>query len=265
MSRSLSNAVRQRVLSAAVLAALIIATASAAAFAAEKRKPRERATSHLKVAQSFYMAGRYGEALGSVDKALKEESTYVPAHQLRGQILVSMDKLEEALKEFDRALQLDGTYTESRNWKGFVLVQLERFDEAMAEYRKALEDLTYPTPEVIYLNIGKLHRLKGNNDEALASLKKSVTLNPSFASGYYELGRTYEKLGKDREALKAYQDALVGMDSNPDLNLRLGLALAKAGNGPKAKEHFEKVIKLAPDGPEAAQARDAIRKLQPTS
>ena len=50
-----------------------------------------------------------------------------------------------------------------------------------------------------------------------------------------------------------------------DLNLRLGLALAKSGNRPKAKEHFEKVIKLAPDGPEAAQASDAIRKLQPAS
>ena len=135
----------------------------------------------------------------------------------------------------------------------------------MSEYNKALEDLTFPTPEVIYLNIGKLYRLKGNNDEALANLKKSVTMNTSFAAGYYELGKTYEKLGKDSDALKAYQDALVGMDENPDLNLRLGLALAKAGNGTKAKVHLEKVIKLAPDGPEATQARDAIRKLQPTS
>jgi superkiller protein 3 len=234
-------------------------------LAAVKMKPRERAASHLKVAQSFYMAGRYGEALSSVESSIREDSSYVPAHQLRGQILVSLDKLEDAVKEFDRALQIDKKYTEARNWKGYVLVQLKRNDEAMAEFKKALEDLTYPTPEMIHLNIGKLHRLMGHNDLAVASLKESVSLNPSFASGYYELGVTYEKMGKDPEALRAYQDALVGMDNSPDLNLRLGLALAKSGNAPKAKEHFEKVIKLAPDGPEAVQARDAMKKLQPTS
>lgn len=248
-----------------VLLALLSLAAVAAAPAAEKMNPRQQATSHLKVAQSFYMAGRYGEALSTVDKAIKEDSSYVPAHQLRGQILVSLDKLDDAIKEFNRALQLDRAYTESRNWKGFALVQLNRLDEAMAEYQKALEDLTYPTPEVIHLNIGKVQRLSGKYDDAIASLRKSVSLNPSFASGYYELGLTYEKVGKDGEALKAYQDALVGMEGSPELNLRLGLALAKSGNGLKAKEHFEKVIKLAPNGPEAVQARDEIRKLQPAS
>jgi len=246
-------------------AVLVLAAAGVTTMAGERMKPRERATSHLKVAQSFYIAGRYGEALSTVDKSLKEDSSYVPAHQLRGQILVSIDKLDDAIKEFDRALQLDGGYTEARNWKGFALVQLKRFDEAMQEYQKALNDLTYATPEVIHLNIGKLQRLRGDDNAALDSLRKSVNLNPSFASGYYELGMTYEKLGRDREALKAYQDALVGMDSSPDLNLRLGIALAKSGNGPKAKEHFEKVIKLAPDGKEAAQARDEMRKLRPAS
>lgn len=258
------NAYGHRTWAVALVLAISVA-ALAESAAGEKMKPEARAASHMKVAQNLYVAGRYGEALSTIDKAIDEDSSYVPAHQLRGQVLVSLDKLEDAIKEFDRTLQLEKSYTEARNWKGFALVQLKRYNEAMAEYKRALEDPTYPTPELIHLNIGKLHRLMGHYDEAMVSLQKAVNLNPSFASGYYEMGVTYEKMGKDREALKAYQDALMGMDGSPDLNLRLGLALVKSGNGPKAKEHFEKVIKLAPDGPEAAQARDAIKKLQPAS
>jgi len=248
-----------------VIGTMTLGIAGGAALAEEKQKPEKRAASHLKLAQKLYESGRYAEALGAVEKSIKEHSRYAPSHQLRGQILFAMDAMEEALKEFEKTLSLERTYTEARNWKGWALVQLKRNDEAMREYEAALTDLTYPTPEKIHLNIGMLHRLEGRNPAAIESLTKAVRVNPSYGRGYYELGVTYEKMGKSQEALRAYQDALVGMDNSADLNLRLGLALVQSGNTPRARQHFEKVIKLAPDGPEAAQARDQIKKLQPPS
>ena len=233
--------------------------------AAQKQSAEERAAGLLKLSENLYMAGRYGEALGTVEKALKQDSKFVQAHQLKGQILVSMDLLEEAIKEFDRTLQLDPAYTEARNWKGYALVQLSRFDDAMNEYTKALEDKTFPSPEVIHLNIGKLYRLRGDTDSAIASMKKAVDMNPSFARGYFELGMTYEQLGRNEESLRSYTDALVGMEESPDLNLRLGMALMKKGDNARAKERFEKVIRLAPDGPEAAKAREQIGRIQTPS
>ena len=233
--------------------------------AAQKQSAEKRAAAHLKLAQNLYMAGRYGEALGTVEKTLNEDPRFTQGHQLKGQILVSMDLLDEAIKEFDRTLQLDQNYTEARNWKGYALVQLKRYDEAMKEYNRALEDKTFPSPEVIHLNIGKLYRLRGENDAAIASMKKSVELNPSFARGYFELGMTYEQLGRNEESLRSYTDALVGMEESPDLNLRLGMALMKKGDNAHAKERFEKVIRLAPDGPEATKAREQIGRIQKPS
>lgn len=244
---------------------MLLATAALPLPAAEKQSPEKRAASHLKLAQNLYMAGRYGEALGTVENALKENPKLIQAHQLRGQVLVSMDLLDEAIKEFDRTLQLEPGYTDARNWKGYALVQLSRYDEAMKEYDKALEDKTFASPEVIHLNIGKLHRLKGENDAAIASMKKAVELNPSFARGYFELGMTYEQMGRNEDSLKSYTDALVGMEQSPDLNLRLGMALMKKGDNAQAKERFEKVIRLAPDGPEAAKAREQIGRIQKPS
>ena len=233
--------------------------------AAQKQSSGKRAATQIKLSQNLYMAGRFGEALGAVEKALKYDPKFVQAHQLKGQILVSMDYLDEAIKEFDRTLQLDPLYTEARNWKGYALVQLSRFDDAMKEYNRALEDKTFPSPEVIHLNIGKLYRLSGNTDAAIASMKKAVDMNPSFARGYFELGMTYEQLGRNEESLRSYTDALVGMEESPDLNLKLGMALMKKGDNAQAKERFEKVIRLAPDGPQAAKAREQIGRIQTPS
>ncbi len=258
--------VQARVHALVLSAALIF---MAPALAAGPEKGEKKAASQLKLGHSLYEAGRLGEALTAVGRALEEKPRYVQAHLLRGMILFQMDEMEGALKAFETSLGIEAGYTEARNWKAFALVQLGRYDEAMKEYERALEDLTYPTPEKIHCNIGMLHRLRGEMDAALESLHRSVSLNQSYARGYYELGLTYEQLGRDEDAIKAYQDARVGLDDDATLNLRLGLALLKAGDLPKAKKHFEKVIQLAPDdSEEAEQARAqiaAIEKGQPAS
>lgn len=226
---------------------------------AKKDKKEDRAQAQLKLAHSLYEAGRLGEALSAVGKSIDEMPKYADAHLLRGIILFQLEAIDDALADFDKTISLDRKNTEARNWRAFALVQLERFDEAMAEYERALEDLTYPTPEKIHCNMGMLHRLMGDGGAALQSLRKSIELNPSYARGYYELGITYEQVGKDKEALQAYQDARVGLDEDPRLNLRLGIALLKAGQDTKAKEHFEKVIRLAPqDSEEALEAKNRM-------
>ena len=243
--------------------ALAVLPVSTEPVMAGRDKAEKRAVSQLKLGHTLYEAGRLGEALTAVRKALKEKPKYVQAHLLRGMILFQMDAIEDALAAFDKTLRLKKDYTDARNWKAFALVQLERYEEAMQEYERALEERTYPNPEKIHCNIGMLHRLQGNSDAALESLQRAVNLNQSYARGYYELGITYDQLGRDKDALKAYQDARVGLDDDPTLNLHLGLALLKTGDGPGAKEHFEKVIKLAPDdSDEAEQARDQIAAIE---
>jgi len=218
---------RRRGLAAGITIALVILLA-APAFAGKKKEEKERRIStSFKLAQTYYANNRYGEALDKVQEILAMDPKYAPAHQLKGQILFSMEEIQNALVSFDRVLKLDKKYTEARNWKAFALVQLERYDEAMMEYERALKDLTYPTPEKIHLNIGMLHRLMGENDKAVTSLEESVRLNPSYVRGFYELGVTHQSMG----------------------------------NTGQARRYFESVIKLAPEAQEAAMARDELAKL----
>ena len=243
---------------------LALAVGSVAPAFAGKKEDKQ-ITAQLKLGYSLYQSGRLREALGTAERLVKESPRSVEAHLLRGMILYNMNEQKDALIAFDRTIALDQNHTDARIYRGSALANLNRLDEAMAEYQKALEDLTYPQPERIHVNIAKLHRSGGQPQKAIESLQKATSFNMSYANAWYELGLIYDEIGKPAEALRAYQDALVGMDDRPELHLRLGKAHLAAGNLLKAREHFQKVTHLAPNGPEAAQARDQIAALRTPS
>ncbi|MGH9867552.1 MAG: tetratricopeptide repeat protein [Candidatus Polarisedimenticolia bacterium] len=234
-----------------------------AASGLEARDLDKKAVSQFKLAYSYYEGGRLPEALTAVDKALKDEPKYAQAHLLRGMILDMRGATDQALAEFEKTLSLDKKYTDARLYRGSALARMDRKDEAMKEFETALKDLSYPYPEKVHTNIGWLKRMEGDLTGALQSLQEAVRLNSSHARAYYELGLTYDTMGKEPEALRAYQDALVGMDGSPDLHLKLGLAMMKTGSPTKARQHLEKVLKISPDGPQAEEARQAINRLKP--
>ncbi len=242
---------------AVIVTALVVCVATSLA-AAELSKV---AVSQFKLGWSYYESGRLPEAMGAVDKALKEEPKYAQAHLLRGMILDRRGATEDALAEFDRALDLDKKYTDARLYRGAALARLERREDAMKEFEIALKDQSYAYPEKVHTNIGWLKRMESDYHGAIESLEAAIKINPSHARAYFELGVTYDALGKDAEALRAYQDALVGMDGSPDLHLKLGLAMIKSGSHAKARQHLEKVLALSPEGPQAEEARGAIATL----
>jgi Tfp pilus assembly protein PilF len=209
------------------LLAFLLVMLAMASPAAAKKEPTKQQSAKVKLAQNYYLNNRLAEALSTVDDVLKQDPKYIEARQLRGQILFGLDAVDDALGEFDRVLELDKGYTEGRNWRAFALVQLGRYEEAMTEYDIALKDLTYPTPEKIHGNKGMLYRLMKQNDKAIASLEESIRLNPSYVKGFYELGVTWSLSG-DQE---------------------------------KARRHFENVIKMAPDAPEARMARERLDRM----
>ena len=49
----------------------------------------------------------------------------------------------------------------------------------------------------------------GKYTEALDVLKKAVTIQNNFDEGYYWMGKCYEKLGREDEAIQSYQTALL--------------------------------------------------------
>ena len=80
---------------------------------------------------------------------------------------------KKAITYFDSSLQMDFTYMFSYREKAIALYDL------------------------------------GKYAEALEVLKKAVTIQNNFDEGYYWMGKCYEKLGREDDAIQSYQTALL--------------------------------------------------------
>jgi tetratricopeptide (TPR) repeat protein len=96
----------------------------------------------------------------------------------KGQVLFAMNKYEEAIKAFDRATSLDPKRPDVWAMKSGALAKTARFDDAIVAANKGLE-LSPNNPIGIY-NRACVYCLKGDTANALADLKKAISMNPSF-------------------------------------------------------------------------------------
>jgi tetratricopeptide (TPR) repeat protein len=78
------------------------------------------------------------------------------------------------------------------------------------------------------------------NDQALEVAKKLLELNPSKPGAQVRLGQMYSRVGRYREAIAAYQEALKLGDKTPDLQFLLACAYAKSGERDQAREILER-------------------------
>ncbi|HEV2177229.1 MAG TPA: tetratricopeptide repeat protein [Terriglobia bacterium] len=66
------------------------------------------------------------------------------------------------------------------------------------------------------VEIGNYYLRRKNYRAALSRFREAVTTDPEYAEGYLGLGRVYEKTGKRRKALAAYQKYLDLLPSDRD-------------------------------------------------
>ena len=83
------------------------------------------------------------------------------------------------------------------------------------------------------------------------------------AQDRYNQGVILWNAGKIAEA-KAQFEASVKADPNyADANYWVGMANLNGGNMPEAHKYFENYLKLAPNGPMAAQAKGVLDSIKP--
>ena len=138
---------------------------------------------------------------------------------------------------------------------------LGRNEEAAAELEQAISERE-PHPLTLYYTLGLARYDLGRYEKALETFNAALSINPSVAAGYYNvyyfIAETFEKLGREDDAVAAYREALrYRPDFNPSY-LELGSLLAGRGDLGAATELYEKLRTLNADA--AAVLHDAIEK-----
>ena len=144
-------------------------------------------------ARVHYTAGRYSDALASLDEVQDLAGEYEAYRFERGLVLYALGRLEEALAAFDLVVEAHITSMRSGSQRGHVLMRLGRFDEAMLQFQ-ALSGSPQSQGEFAginsrsYLlgNVGIIQLHQGNLQEGRETLSNALQLDgDNQAAGTY--------------------------------------------------------------------------------
>lgn len=253
-----------RVLATTLALAVSTLTFSSACGGGNKKPPANptiEAGKQIRLADSYYRAGRVTEALDIIEKAVAQDPKNASLRNFAGQLSFFAGRNQEAEKHFKEALKIDAYMTDARNNLGSLYDATGRKAEAEQEYKLALQDNAYPTLEKVHLNLGLLYQSQGRADDAIAQFRRGVEINPKFWRGHYELASALDTAGKLDEALKEYVVAAPDYKSNGEYHYRLGLAYMKDQQPVKAREHLSRCQELAPGSENASRALALLKMI----
>jgi len=167
-------------------------------------------------------------ARGATRRALDLDPTIAEAHAVLGRIRLHFDlDVEEGLREMRRAFELDPTNPFVLHCYSQVLADEGRFDEALTVADRALAQ--DPTSVLATRDKALILYLAGRYEESVAMSRRTLELDPYTPQVHSYLGRAYEQLGREREAVEAYITPLTFSEKNHDVVAALRAAGAKHG------------------------------------
>ena len=137
-----------------------------------------------------------------------------------------------------------------------------KWDKAIACFKETVKDILYNTPQFAYNNMGYAYFKKGDYDKAIENYKRALRSSPSYTLCYSNLARSYEAKGELEEAVAAYKQATFYVPKNSAAHLGLAKALLKQGKRKEAKEELNLTIWADPTGPQAKEAREALKGIE---
>ncbi|MDX8399589.1 MAG: type IV pilus biogenesis/stability protein PilW [Gallionellaceae bacterium] len=142
---------------------------------------------HTELADSYFGRKQYGVALQEIDTALRAESRYAPAFNMRGLIRMELLENDRADEDFKRSLQLDPRDSRTHNNYGWFLCNSGHEKKSIPQFIEALNNPLYSTPEKALANAGVCSKKLGNLKEAKVYFLRALVRQPNLPEALYGL------------------------------------------------------------------------------
>ncbi len=189
----------------------------------------------------LYRAGHYETALLCFDQVLARHPRDLEILIKRGTCYLSLDRPEKALADFDRVNRhstwssrvfgANGTYDPNSTWlplgsadtyfaeswgnRGIALLMLERNQEALDSFQTAISLWNRPQERgfaagraAAFQGLGQAYHRLGDEKSALVAYNQAISINPNDANGFAGRGDVFETLRMLDRALPDYNEAI---------------------------------------------------------
>jgi predicted Zn-dependent protease len=172
---------------------------------------------------------------------LRQHPGDVSARVRHSALLERAGRAPEALAELDRALALRPSDPALQVSRAQMLLALGRGDEAattLARIPESKHDAAY------HLVAARVARARADEGEMNAHYRTSLSLSPSLTVAF-EYGAWLEEKGRNREAVRMYDEQLSRNGGAAVLRLSLIRVLGATGEHARALEHIERLLSAA--------------------
>ena len=174
---------------------------------------------------ALYKEKKYDEALKEYQRVLSEKKELIQLYEKIGLCYYKLDDLDNAVEAFKLMLEKDPKSKNSLINLSAIYLGKGELKEGM-KYFEQLDEETLKDPNLFY-NMGVLLFEKQQTDLAIENFIKCISRDPKHIDGYYQLA----------------------------------IAYINKGNMEKAKTYLNKVIEIAPESEQAAQAKNMLKVL----
>jgi type IV pilus assembly protein PilF len=212
---------------------------------------RKRASAHTELGGAYFQERKWAIALEEASQAIRDDSTFGPAHALRGLIYMETRNVVEARASFDRALALSPGDSELLNSIGWFECQLGDMNRALELFSQVKRDPFYSTPYKPLMNEGLCLKKVGRIVEAQQSLMQALRVRPDLLMAHQALAEIYFADNKMRDAEQYINNAISLGNPSPE-TLLLAARVAR-GLGDKSSEssYVAQLRRRYPDSPQS--------------
>ncbi|MFI4976866.1 MAG: tetratricopeptide repeat protein, partial [Caulobacterales bacterium] len=207
--------------------------------------PSPAVRSLFEEAARHHRAGRLGEAEQGYRRVLALEPRHADSLHGLGAIAHHLGRHDAAIELIGAAIAIVGRVAAYHSSLGNALKAQARLDDAAASYRRALQ--LQPHDAVAHNNLGNVLKAQGQFDAAVASYARAVVLRPGIAELHNNLGNALLARGKPEAAAASYQQALALKPDYAEAHYNLANVLKDIGRHREAVAHYQRALALRPD------------------
>lgn len=226
---------------------------------AESLAPTDPVPPHS-LARLYASQLKFDLALAELDKAIKIDPTFLPAHVERGDLLLAKNDIDGAIAAYRAGAAAVKEPAVLHFRMGVALQGAQRWSDAEKAY---LEAVKYePRMFGAYNNLAFMAASRKERlNDALAWANKAIEISPKTSTLYDTLGWVYRARGQLDLAVNALGRAIAGNPEQPNFRYHLGIVYAEQGKKKEAIAALQKSLELDKDFRYAADARARLKEL----